>query len=174
MYIFLIILVLIIIFIISIFNKLTRLKNNVNKSKSGIDVYLQERFDLIPNLIEITKNYAKYESELITKITELRASYVHNKNSDILNELNTYYNDMLLTIENYPELKASEQFLKLQKSLVKVESQLQAARRIYNNDVTKYNNARTIFPNNIISFIFDFKEIPLFTLEGEKNVNVQF
>ena len=79
----------------------------------------------------------------------------------------------MAVVENYPELKASEQFLKLQKTLIKIESQLQAARRIYNNDVTKYNTKITTFPNNIIASIFNFKEMQLFVLEGEDSVKVE-
>ena len=83
----------------------------------------------------------------------------------------------MATVENYPELKASEQFLKLQKTLIKIESQLQAARRIYNMDVTKYNTKISKFPNNIVATMFTLKELPLFTLENEDseiNINVKF
>ena len=124
------------------YNKLIKLRNKVNQSESGIDVYLNQRFDLIPNLVECVKSYTKYESETLNKITELRSVYNQNKGLDIekATELNNIINKILVVAENYPELKASEQYLNLQKNLSKVESQLQAARRIYNNDVTNYKN----------------------------------
>jgi LemA protein len=172
-----IILCLILIFliiIIFIYNKLVGLKNNANNSKSVIDVYLQQRFDLIPNLIEATKGYMNYEKETLEKITYLRAIYKEKKDETAGNELNSAYNTIIATSENYPELKANEHFLNLQKSLVKIESQLQAARRIYNNDVTKYNTKIAIFPNNIMAKLLKFKPLNLFSLEGDSSVVVKF
>ena len=171
---FLIFLGLLIIIIIAIYNSIIQLKNNVDKSESGIDVYLQQRFDLIPNLVEITKGYMNYESDLLEKIARLRTIYNENKDINASNELNNQYKTIMALVENYPDLKASDQFLKLQKSLVKIESQLQAARRIYNNDVTKYNTKISTFPNNLIANIFGFKERDLFVLEGEDKVDVKF
>ena len=173
MKILIIIIVVLIVAVIWIYNSIINLRNNVNKSKSGIDVYLQQRFDLIPNLIEVTKAYANYEKDLLEKVTDLRKKYKEKPDFEIGNELNHEFNNIMAVVENYPELKASEQFLKLQKSLVKVESQLQAARRIYNNDVTKYNTKILTFPNNIIASIFNFKEMQLFVLEGEDSVKVE-
>lgn len=168
-----IIIVVLIVAVIWVYNSIINLRNNVNKSKSGIDVYLQQRFDLIPNLIEVTKAYANYENETLEKITNLRKKYKEKPDFEIGNELNYEFNNIMAVVENYPELKASEQFLKLQKTLIKIESQLQAARRIYNNDVTKYNTKITTFPNNIIASIFNFKEMQLFVLEGEDSVKVE-
>ena len=168
-----IIIVVLIVAVIWVYNSIINLRNNVNKSKSGIDVYLQQRFDLIPNLIEVTKAYANYENEVLEKITNLRKKYKEKPDFEIGNELNYEFNNIMAVVENYPELKASEQFLKLQKTLIKIESQLQAARRIYNNDVTKYNTKITTFPNNIIASIFNFKEMQLFVLEGEDSVKVE-
>jgi len=164
----------IIIFVIWGYNTLINLRNNSIRSRSGIDVYLQQRFDLIPNLVEVTKGYMQYENEVLEKITELRTSFNKNKDTGSMVELNHRYNNIIANVENYPELKASEQFLKLQKSLIKVESELQAARRIYNNDVTRYNTKINIFPYNIIASMFSFKEMELFVLEGEDKVDVKF
>jgi len=157
-----------------IYNILVNLRNNVNRSRSGIDVYLQKRFDLIPNLIEVTKTYMNYERELLEKISNLRSSFAQNKNMEAIKELNHQYNIIMASIENYPELKASEQFMNLQKSLIKVENELQAVRRIYNNDVTKYNTKISMFPNSIIAKILGFKPYDLFELEGEKDIIVKF
>ncbi len=171
---FLFFLGLLIVAIIIIYNSIIHLRNNVYKSESGIDVYLQQRFDLIPNLVEATKAYMNYESDILEKIAKLRTLYNQNKDIHASNELNNQYRTIMAFVENYPELKVNEQFLKLQKSLVKIESQLQAARRIYNNDVTKYNTKISTFPNNLIANIFNFKELELFVLDGEDKVNVNF
>lgn len=171
-----IILVLLIIFVIIEYNSMVKLKKQMNNSYSVIDVYLQKRFDLIPNLVEVTKGYANYEKDILKEITEYRTSYNQNKDKESLNKLNDEYNNLMLVVENYPDLKASEQFLKLQKSLIKVESELQAARRIYNTDTTKYNTKLNVFPSNIIAKLFGFKEGELFELEDRtvqgKNVQV--
>ena len=134
------IIVLVIFLVILIYNSLVHKRNNVKNSKSAIDVYLQQRFDLIPNLVEVTKEYA----------------------------------NIMAIAESNPDLKASEQFLNLQKNLSKIESQLQAARRIYNMDVTKYNTATSTFPTNIFAKLFGFKKDELFKLEGEDKVEVKF
>lgn len=171
---FLIFLGLLIIVVIAMYNNIVQLKHNVDKSESGIDVYLQQRFDLIPNLVEVTKTYMNYESDILEKITRLRTAYNLNKDINASNELNNQYKTIMAVVENYPDLKANEQFLKLQKSLVKIESQLQAARRIYNNDVTKYNTKISTFPSNLIANMFGFKERNLFVLDGEDKVDVKF
>ena len=152
-----VILVILVLFVIVEYNMMVKLKKQMNNSYSVIDVYLQKRFDLIPNLVEVTKGYANYEKDILSKITEYRTSYNQNKDKESLNKLNDEYNNLMLVVENYPDLKASEQFLQLQKSLSKVESELQAARRIYNTDTTKYNTKLSVFPSNIIANIFGFK-----------------
>lgn len=175
MYIFLIILAIIAIVILVKYNKIIKLRNKVNQSKSGIDVYLNQRFDLIPNLVECVKGYAKHEMKVFEEIAKLRTQYNQSKNLDDASKLNNTLNSILAIAENYPELKASEQFLNLQRNLVKIESQLQAARRIYNNDVTNYNTKIQTVPNNVIAGLFGFKEMELFQIEEYKreNINVE-
>ena len=163
------ILIALIIYVIVTYNIFVKLKKQINNSYSVIAVYLKKRFDLIPNLVEITKEYANYEKDVLTKITEYRTAYNQKNDRDSMYKLNKEYDNLMLIVENYPELKASEQFAKLQKSLIKVESELQAARRIYNNDVTKYNTKLSVFPSNIIGKIFNFKESELFELTDRKN-----
>lgn len=167
MYILFIILIVLFCYLILLYNKIIHLKKIVENSRSGMDVYLQQRFDLIPNLIEITKEYMEYENDILQKITKLRTTYQEFKDSKSISALNHQYQSILCTIENYPILKASESFLNLQKNLIKIESQLQASRRIYNNDVTKYNAKINTFPNSIITSVFGFTEFELFILEGE-------
>ncbi|MCI8290921.1 MAG: LemA family protein [Clostridia bacterium] len=170
-----IILILILIFIIllAIYNGLIKKRNAVKQSRSSIDVYLTQRFDLIPNLVECVKGYAKHEKEVFENITKLRTEYNETKNLDKASELNNKINNLLVIGENYPELKSSENFLNLQKNLSKMEDQLQAARRLYNMDVTTYNTSLQMFPSNIIATIFRFKEETLFKIEPEKTENIK-
>ena len=153
-----ILLAILLFFIIFVYNSIIKSLKSVQQSASGIDVYLQQRFDLIPNLVEVTKGYMNYEKEVLEKISALRTLYnQNNKDIETINELNKQYHNIMLLVENYPSLKADQQFLKLQKTLIKIESQLQAARRIYNNDVTNFNTKISTFPNNLVAGFFNFK-----------------
>ena len=156
-----------------IFNNLVIARNKVKQSKSSIDVYLTQRFDLIPNLVETVKAYAAHETQTFTKLTEMRSQYNNTKNLKLGESLANEMNSIMAVAENYPELKASEQFLSLEKTLIKIESQLQAARRIYNGDVTLYNTAIQSFPNSIIAGIFGFLPEELFTAEEYKKQNIK-
>lgn len=169
----LIVLVVIFIAIIFQFNSLVKARNKVRQSKSSIDVYLTQRFDLIPNLVETVKAYSKHEQEIYTKISELRTAYSKTKNIKTAEELTNSMNTVMAIAESNPNLQASEQFLHLQKTLAKMESQLQAARRIYNGDVTLYNTAIETFPNNILAGMLGFKREELFTAEEYKKQNVK-
>lgn len=170
------ILVILLLIILIIYNSLVKSKKKVEQAKSGIDVYLTQRFNLIPNLVECVKAYAKHESGVFEKAIQMRTSYMNSKSLAEGAILNAECNHIIALAENYPELKASEQFLNLQKSLSKMESQLQAARRIYNNEVTVYNTKISVIPINIIAALFKFKEAELFeleTAEAKKNIEVQ-
>lgn len=170
-----IILILIILFtiLLSIYNGLIKKRNSVKQARSSIDIYLTQRFDLIPNLVECVKGYSKHEKETFKTITKLRTEYNETKNLEKASKLNTQINNLLLISENYPELKSNENFLNLQKNLTKMEDQLQAARRLYNMDVTIYNTSCQTFPTNIIATIFKFKEESLFQIEPEKSENIK-
>lgn len=109
------ILIALIIYVIVTYNIFVKLKKQINNSYSVIDVYLKKRFDLIPNLVEITKEYANYEKDVLTKITEYRTAYNQKNDRDSMYKLNKEYDNLMLIVENYPELKASEQFAKLPK-----------------------------------------------------------
>lgn len=169
----LIIIAIIIIIILTMYNKLVKLKNKVKQAEAGIDVYLNQRFDLIPNLVECVKTYSKHEQSIFTEIANLRISYM-NKDKDIKSGeiLNNKMNELIAIAESYPDLKAGEQYLNLQKNLTKIESQLQAARRIYNNEVTNYNNKISTIPSNIVAGLFGFKEANLFEIEEYKKDNI--
>jgi len=154
------------------YNILIKLKLKVKQSKSGIDIYLQQRFDLIPNLVQVVKGYMNYEKDLFENITTLREQYFQTKEISISEDLNNKINNIIITAENYPELKSSEQFLELQKKLTKIENELQAARRIYNLSVTNYNTKIHTVPFNIIAKICNFKEESLFQIDNEAKGHV--
>ena len=145
---------------VATYNKFVSLSQRVNQAQGGIDVYLKQRFDLIPNLVETVKGYATHEKGLMENIAKLRSDYAARNDQDITESqnLNDRYTKIIAMIESYPELKSDEAFLKLQKTLSKIESQLQAARRIYNSEVTEYNTKRLKVPSNIIAGMFGFKE----------------
>lgn len=169
----LIIVAILLIIILVMYNNLVRLRNKVTQAKSGIDVYLNQRFDLIPNLVECVKAYSKHEQDLFTEITNLRATHINNKdNLKDSENLNNKMNQLIAIAENYPELKANEQYLNLQNNLTKLESQLQAARRIYNNEVTNYNTKIEVVPSNLIAKLFGFKHADLFEIEEYKKENI--
>jgi len=173
MLIILILITIILIITISQYNSLVKLEKKVKQAESGIDVYLNQRFDLIPNLVECVKGYAKHEKEIFENITKMRMEYMQNKDIEKGQELNNNINKLMAIAENYPDLKASEQFLNLQKQLTKMESQLQAARRIYNIEVTNYNTKISVVPSNIIASMFNFKEAKLFEIEELKKENIR-
>lgn len=156
----------IILIILGKYNGLVRAKKHVEQERASIDVYLTQRFDLIPNLVECVKAYTKHESEIFEKIAKMRTEYMNTKDLKKGEILNNECNRLVATLENYPELKASEQFLSLQQKLSKIESQLQAARRLYNGAVTTYNTKISIVPDNIIAGMFGFKDEKLFEIES--------
>ena len=171
----LVICLIIITFLIITFNNFITLRNKVKQAKSSIEVYLNQRFDLIPNLVECVKGYMNHEADVFEKIAGMRASYNNDREKDLRKGtiLNNECNNLLAVVENNPNLKSNEQFLNLQKSLSKMESQLQAARRIYNGDVTLYNTTISTFPNVIFAKIFGFKEFELFETEEYKKENIE-
>ena len=162
----------IILFIIIEYNTFVNLRNKIKQSRSAIEIYLNQRFDLIPNLVECVKGYMKHESDTFAKVAEMRSKFSESKDLKTGSELNSEFNKLMAVGENNPNLQASEQFLNLQKNLSKMESQLQAARRVYNGDVTLYNTAISTFPNNLFASIFGFKEEALFEIEEYKKENI--
>ena len=168
-----IIAIIILLYMFFTYNSFVRRQNKVKQAYSSIDVYLTQRFDLIPNLVECVKGYMTYEQETLEKISEHRTKYLQNKNLKDAENLNNECNTILALAENYPELKASEQFLNLQKNLSKIESQLQAARRIYNVEVNNYNNKVLMFPSNILAKFFGFKEEEFFQAEEQAQNNIK-
>ena len=175
------IVVLILLFIISTYNSLVTLKQRVKNAWSQIDVQLQRRFDLIPNLVETVKGYMGHEAEVLEKVTELRTSWanantVHEK-SELDNQLSGALKTIMAVSENYPDLKANQNFGQLQEELQNTENKIAFSRQFYNDITTKYNTKLEVVPSNIIASMFGFKPEDLFeaeSAEARKNVKVDF
>ena len=171
-----VIVVLIIIFIL-LYNQLIREKNQINNAFSTVDVILKKRYDLIPNLVETVKGYAEYEQNVFENIAMLRNRAINSIDRDEIVKLDRGISngigELLLIAENYPNLKASENFLKLQTSLEKIENELSAARRTYNAAVTEYNISLESFPTNIIASLFKMEKSELFTVEESIKNNIK-
>ena len=176
----LIIIIAIAAFIIVTYNGLVKLRMRVENAWSQIDVQLQRRFDLIPNSVETVKGYMTHEQETFEKISSLRTSWANastvEDKAKINNELSSTLKTIMAVSENYPELKANENFLKLSEELSNTENKLSFSRQFYNDTVTMYNTKLQVFPSNIIAGMFNFTARELFKVDDEarKNVKVDF
>ena len=160
--------------IIGTYNKFIRKNNRVKEKESQIDVLLNQRFDLIPNIVECVKGYAKHESSTLEELTSLRSSYNnHGFSIEETENIDKKFNNIMMLAESYPDLKANTQFLSLQNNLNEIENKLSYARSNYNNAVTSYNNLVESVPSNIIAKIFAFEKKELFKLEDNKKENVK-
>lgn len=160
-----------------IYNNLVGARNQVENAFGTIDVMLKKRYDLIPNLVETAKAYMKHERETLTGITELRTRALSgNVSSDekvqLENQISGMMKSVMVAVENYPDLKASEQFSMLQRSWNETEEQISAARRNYNASVTDYNNAVEKFPSNIFASIFGYKRKAVLEIPEAERQNV--
>ena len=165
--------IVVVIVIISIYNSLVTSYKKVERSRSLVDIYLKKRFDLIPNLVECVKSYSKHEKETFEMVTQLRNNYENNGSVEDANKLNAYYNKCIALIETYPDLKAGENYLNLQKELSKVESEIEASRRIYSSDITRYNTKVQSFPTNIFAGIFGYKSLEPLSFETT-DIKIEF
>jgi LemA protein len=180
-WIILIIVVVLVLAIISIYNGLVRSRQKVKNAWSQIDVQLQRRFDLIPNLVETVKGYMGHEEGTLTKIAELRTSWANANTVSEKAELNNQLSGTLKTImavsESYPELKANQNFSELQEELQNTENKISFSRQFYNDSATTYNTKLEVIPSNIIASMFHFEPAELFKVdsdEARKNVKVDF
>lgn len=169
MWIFFLILLLAGIICIFIYNRLIKYRFLVKEAWSDIDVQLKKRHDLIPNLVETVKGYAKYEQGVFEKVTALRNQIVNSggdkNNLGRENNLSQAIKSIFAIAENYPDLKANQSFLDLQENLSSVEDNIQMARRYYNGTVRDYNVSIQTLPNNIIANIFHFAPAQFFEIE---------
>lgn len=166
---------------IAVYNGLIKLRNRAKEAWSDIDVQLKRRYDLIPNLVETVKGYAAHERELFEKVTQARAQAMGantvGEKAQAENMLSSTLKSLFAVAENYPDLKASQNFLELQKELTDTEDKIQAARRFYNGNVRDLNTQIEIFPNNIIAGAFGFQKMEFFEIEeaaAREPVKVKF
>lgn len=170
------IIVIILIAIAITYNSLIGRRNQVQNAESSIDVMLKKRHDLIPNLVETVKQYMNHEKGLLERITALRSKLVtpsidKSERNTLENELSKGLSQLNVSVENYPNLKANENFLNLQYNLNEIESQLSASRRSYNAAVLDYNNGLDKFPSSIIANFFNFKREGFFDIHPVERNN---
>lgn len=167
--IFIVAVALIVVFCIFVYNSLIQLSNKVREAFSTMDVYLKQRFDLIPNLVDTVKAYAKHEADTLEELTKRRAGVASNDIDGKIDgemRIGEALSRILVVVEKYPDLKASENFLDLHKRLVKVEEDIAFARRYYNGSVRQYNDKCQMFPYNIIANIFGFKSKKMYEIQN--------
>jgi len=157
--------------IIGMYNSLVRGRNHVTESWSGIDTELKRRYDLIPNLVETVKGYAKHEREVLERVVEARTRAVASTGSPASqaqdeNVLVGALKQLFAVAEAYPDLKASQNFLALQNQLTETENRIQASRRFYNANVRDYNNRCQMFPTNLMASMFHFQPAEFFEVES--------
>lgn len=164
-------------FVVSVYNSLIQLKNKVDEGWADIDTQLKRRYDLIPNMVEIVKGYAKHEAKTLEAVIQAR-NIAMNANTpeekmQAENALTGTLKTLFAVAESYPDLKANQNFLDLQATLKEVEEKLQLSRRYYNATVRDFNTKIEIFPNNIVAGMFKFDRRKFFEIEEEQRQNVK-
>lgn len=168
---------LIILWIIAIYNGLIGLKNRTEEAKSDIDVQTKRRYDLIPNLVDAVKGYAKHEKTLFTEVTKARTEAMGAKDfadkAEKENMLSDTLKSLFAVAENYPQLRASENFQQLQAELSETENKIEASRRFYNANVRDFNTKIQVFPSNMVARQLGFKEYEMFEAKGAEKEAVK-
>jgi len=170
--------VVILLYVIFAYNSMIKMRNQVKEAWADIDVQLKRRYNLIPNIVESVKGYATHEDSVLTKVTEARANAINATNIKdqgvAENMLSGALKSLFAVAENYPNLKANENFLQLQNELVDTEDKIQSARRFYNSTTRDFNTNVQQFPSNMIAGMFNFKAEEFFEIEnGEERENVK-
>lgn len=170
-----------ILLVIGIFNSLVTLRNRCDNAWAQVDVQLRRRYDLIPNLVETVKGYAKHERQVFENVTEARSKAINaqtvKEQGEAENMLTGALKSLFAVVENYPDLKANQNFLMLQEELAGTEGKIAYARQFYNDNVMKFNLKQQVFPSNIIASMFNFKEKEYFEIEeaeARRPVEVKF
>jgi LemA protein len=181
MWIILGIVVVLIIFFVSVYNQFVKERNYVDEAFSTMDVYLKKRYDLIPNLVETVKGYTAHERETFKEVVEARNRYMSASSIEEKinneNQITGALSKLFALSEAYPELKANENFMSLQKELTKIEEDIVQARKYYNGTVRIYNTKCETFPSIIVARIMNFQKYPFFKVGSEeerRNVKVHF
>jgi len=177
MWIAIVVVVVILLIVVFLYNILIGKKNQVTNVFGTIDALLKKRYDLLPKLIATVKAYMKHERELLEEITQMRAKAVSGRLSDddkveLDNIVTKALGGIMVAVENYPDLKANQNFLQLQRAMNEVEEQISAARRAYNAVVTDYNNAVEMFPTNVVASTMRYKLKKVFEISQEQREDV--
>ncbi len=163
---------LLVIYFISCYNSLVKLRNHRENAFADIDVQLKQRYDLIPQLVETVKGYAKHEQGTLEQVIALRNQAVaaNNINDKVVaeNKLSSALSGLNITLEAYPDLKANQNFLQLQNEMSDIENKLAAVRRFFNSATREFNNSVETFPSNIVASMFKFGKAPMFDLAAER------
>ena len=176
----LVVVVLLVLYVISSYNKFVKLVNMVEEAFATMDVYLKKRWDLIPNLVNTVKGYAKHEQETLERVIGLRSgsydSLSPEEKIEANKKLSGEISKLMMVAENYPDLKANQNFMDLSSQLTRVEEEIANSRKYYNAVVKKFNDAIMVFPANIVASIFKFSAKKMFEIaEAEReNVKVEF
>jgi len=162
-------------FFVIFYNKIVTQRNRVENAWAQIEVQLKRRYDLIPNLLETVKGYAKHEKTLFENITKARAAVMSannvNETAEASNYLSTTLKSLFAVAENYPDLKANQNFIQLQKDLMETENKIAYARQFYNDTVMKYNISIQTIPKNIVASLLGFRKKELFeAVQAEREV----
>jgi len=177
LYIIAAIVILLFIYILISYNSLVKLGNSVKEAFSTMDVYLKKRWDLIPNIVETVKGYAKYEKETLESVVKLRNSAYDKMSQDdkitANDQITGALSKLMALSESYPDLKANQNFLDLSSQLAKIEDDIANARKYYNAVVKNMNNKVQMFPSNIISKLFGFHEQKMFEISEKEKENVK-
>lgn len=171
------VIVLILLFVIIVYNKLITLRNYKIEAFSTMDVYLKKRWDLVPNLIEIVKAYSKHEKGVLEEIAQLRSgNYSNMSENDKINankKLGEDLSKIIAIVENYPDLKANEHYVKLMDELLSIENDIANSRKYYNGCVRMLNNAVEIFPMSVIASLFGIKSAQMFEITDNERQNIK-
>lgn len=177
LYVFITVILALFIYVLVTYNNLIKSKNIVQEAFSTMDVYLKKRWDLVPNLVEVVKGYAEHEKDVLNEITTLRSDKYQDMSIDkkinVNEQLTQDISKIIIISENYPDLKASENFLELSGELTKIEDEIANSRKYYNGAVRIYNTKIQVFPNNIIAKLFNFKGSNMFEASSDEKNNVK-
>ena len=159
------------------YNQLIRRKNEVDNATGSINAMLKFRYDLIPNLVDTVKTYMTYETEVLSKLTAMRTMALHTDTSasdkqKIDTEIGDALKHIMIAVENYPDLKASTNFIQLQQSWTDIEDRISSSRRFFNHAVTEYNIAIKSFPQNIVAGMMGYKPLQVFAVTAEEATNL--
>ncbi len=175
MYIIIGVVIVLFVLVLVTYNSLIQLRNKVKEAFSTMDVYLKKRYDLIPNLVDIVKGYAKHETDTLQEVTKMRVNAQKgdlNTAIDSEVKIGDALQSLLVVVEKYPDLKANTNFLDLQERLSKMEEEIAFSRRYYNGSVREYNNKCQMFPFNLIAGVFGFMSLPMYQVESEQERKV--